>query len=132
MLVVFGLMGCSHEPEKSIEKAINDNLKYAEQENVEKYMGTLLLSDESAEFTRQQMVALFENTDMDYKLQSLKVLENTSTTAKVQVVQVTTATNVKDGYKFKNTRTTSVHTLKLHEQKWKLTSTEILKTEYLD
>jgi hypothetical protein len=129
------LCGCNNSKdllEQALKKTVEENLTYSQQENLEKYMDTLYLSDKEAEFTRQQTKELFDNTDLDYKFESFKVKEFNKTTAKVEVVQITKAKKINKGFQFRDNKTTSIHTLKRHDNKWKLSSTELVKVEYLD
>lgn len=130
-LLFVSLVGCvdssQKDIEKNIEKVIKDNVSYLAEEKVEKYMDTLLLSDEDYEFTRQQAEQLFENVDLTSTIDSFSIIVLTSDTAKVEVTQTTKAKKVKEGYDFVDTETNSIHTLKLDDGHWKITHTEIIK-----
>lgn len=126
-LLFLSLVGCVDATEKDIEKVIRNNASYLTQEEIEKYMDTLLLSEEDYEFTRQQALQLFENVDLTSTIDSFKIIEVTSDTAKVEVVQTTKAEKVKEGYDFVDTETNSTHTLKLEDGDWKITHTEIIE-----
>lgn len=127
-LSFFLLTGCN-SPEKEIEKTILDNLKYAEEENLDGYVGTLLLTKENRDFTVEQAKSLFENEELDYKLISFKILELKDDTAEVEVIQTTKSRN-QPSESFRDSKVTSIHSMKRVEGVWKLSETNIQKSEY--
>jgi len=122
------LTGCN-SPEKEIEKTILDNLKYAEEENLDGYLGTLLLTSENRDFTAEQAKSLFENEELDYKLISFKILELKDDTAEVKVIQTTKSKN-QPSESFRDSKVTSIHSMKRVEGFWKLSGTNVQKAEY--
>ncbi|WP_071461501.1 hypothetical protein [Bacillus massilinigeriensis] len=116
----------------AIEKDLLENMKYAEEENIEKYLDTLLISEQEKELTTQQMEPLFQSTDLDYNLESIKVLEAADDMAKVEAVQTTVAKKVEGNGQFKNNRVSAIHTMKLDNGMWKTAATEIKNVEYME
>lgn len=130
--MLFILTGCTSVSEEPIKKAIEDNVQYAEDENLDGYMQSLFLTEEQKEFTREQTLLLFKNTELSYQINSIKILKETKTTAKVEVMQTTIAKEVKDGFDFADNETLSHHTMKLFDGQWKITDTDIQRAKYFE
>ncbi|CAM3825816.1 hypothetical protein [Mesobacillus zeae] len=120
------------DAEESIKKDLLESMKYAEEENMDQYLDTLLISPEDKELTKTQMGPIFEKTELEYKLESMKVLESSADSAKVEVVQTTVAKEVTDNFQFKDNRVTGIHTMKLDNGKWKTAGTEVKNVEYME
>ncbi len=111
------------------ESVIEANEMYMNEENFDKVMNTI---DEnspiyaSSEITIQK---LFDMYDLNYKIISIKALDESNDEAKIEFVQVTTKIK---GPAFKNNRVTGIHTLKKVGNSWKIFGTEIKNVDYLN
>ena len=130
-LTLLFINGCSEKPEKKddVISVIKDNLKYAENEDLDKLMSTIDEQSPQYASTEKIMKRLFKVYDLTYKLASIKVIEKSDDKAKVSFVQVTMKRN---GPAFRNNKLTGVHTLFKTDGKWKIYITKIDKTEYLN
>lgn len=111
------------------ESVVEANARYMNEENFDKVMNTI---DEnspaytSSETTIQQ---LFDQYDLNYKIISMKVLDESNDKAKVEFVQETTKIK---GPAFKDNRLTGIHTLSKVGNSWKIFETEIKNVNYLN
>jgi PBP1b-binding outer membrane lipoprotein LpoB len=111
------------------ESVVEANARYMNEEDFDKVMNTI---DEnspayaSSETTIQQ---LFDMYDLNYKIISIKVLDESNDEAKVEFDQKTTKIK---GHAFKNNRVTGIHTLKKVGNSWKIFGTEIKNIDYLN
>ncbi len=122
------------EVQAEVEKVINDNLKFAEEEDIDAYMGTLSKEySGNAEVTASTQV-LFDAYDIDYEVIDVKVVESSEEQVTVEVKQKAIATKVEEGYTFQNHIATAVHTLVKEDGQFKFSVTETLEDsiEYLD
>ena len=130
-LTLLFINGCSEKPEKKndIISVIKDNLKYAENEDLDKLMSTIDEQSPQYASTEKIMKRIFKVYDLTYKLESIKVIEKSDDKAKVNFVQVTMKRN---GPTFRNNKITGVHTLFKTDGTWNIYITKIDKMEYLN
>lgn len=72
---------------------------------------------------------IFQRYDLVYTIESIKVLEENDSEAKVEFTQLTKKTK---GPEFKDNRTTGIHTLRKDGDSWKIYSTEMKGIKFLD
>jgi len=113
------------DAEQAVLDAVELNLQYAETENLDGYMDTLDIPEESVELVRQSTQQLFDAFDLDYEIVSAEVLELNEDSAIVEVVQKTIATDVAEGQLFNNNEALATHTLNLVDGKWKIATTNL-------
>lgn len=139
--VVLSLIGCSlgdntssekeqveEEPISAEEQVINViklNMDYAEKEDLDGYLSTINIPEEFIEEQRQSNQEFFDLFDIDYELLSIEVVELTETTAIVDIVQQTIATEIAEGYMFNHSQLAATHYLDLVDGEWKISATEI-------
>lgn len=122
--------GCSRKTEDDeITSVIFENLKFAENEDLEGCMATIHEQSPTYAVTEKQMEQIFDIYDLKYKMESVKVIEKSSQEAVVEYVQITSKEN---GPEFRDNKVKGTHTLKKSNGKWKLYSSEITSIEYLD
>lgn len=134
LLAVIVLLGisynCSSEKKyETPEALIKANAAYMNEENLEGVMTTVHPKSPSYEGTEAMAKQIFERYDLNFKIENMKVLEQTDKEAKVQFTQVTTKIK---GTDFKNNKTTGIHTLRKDGDSWKVYSTEMVNVEFLD
>jgi hypothetical protein len=99
------------------------------EEEYDEAMNTIHKDSPSYPATESMLKQLFDRYDLNYKLVSIKVLEDNDSEAKIQFVQVTTKLA---GPEFKNNQATGIHTLKKDGDSWKIFSTEMTNVQLLD
>jgi len=134
ILVLFSIIlisySCSSEKEyKTPEDLINANADYMNEEDLEAVMTTVHPKSPSYEGTEAMAKQIFELYDLNFKIESIKVLEQNDKEAKVEFTQVTTKITGND---FKNNKATGIHTLRKDGNSWKVYSTEMTNVEFLD
>lgn len=110
------------------EYAIEANAKFMNEENFDGVMSTIHPESQSYKMTENLVKKIFENYDLSYKIEKIKVTEQNDKEAKVEFIQVTTKIK---GPEFKNNRTYGIHTLKLDGDSWKIFSTEVTDLKFL-
>ena len=133
-MVVSLLIGCQAEKKKSVEElakeVIQNNLKYIEEGNVDKYMSTMHPDSPVYERTEKVMEKVVETYDLDYKVKEAKVINKTKDEVQVEVVQITKKIN---GPQFRDNKTKAVHILRKNDKgQWKIYNTKINNIEYLN
>lgn len=129
LLSIVFLISCSSKKNYDTPEAlVNANADFMNQEDFDGVMSTIHPQSPSYEMTEKMVKKIFEVYDLNYKIESLKVLEQNEKEAKVEFIQVTTKLKGPD---FKNNKTTGVHTLKMDGDSWKIFSTEVQDLEFL-
>ena len=130
MIIILFVVSCSTEKKyETPEEVINANIDFMNNEDIEGAIKTLHPESPQLESTEAMMKKIFEMYDLNYKIESMKVLEEYDDEARVEFVQVTTKIKGPD---FKNNRITGIHTLKKDGDSWKIYSTEMKNLEFLD
>lgn len=124
------ITNCSSKKEYyTPESLIKANAEYMNKEDFDGTMSTIHPQSLSYATTESLVKKIFERYDLNYKIESIKVLEENDKEAKVQFTQVTTKIK---GPEFKNNRATGIHTLKMDGDSWRIYSTEMTNIEFLD
>lgn len=141
VLFIFSILltigtGCSSSSEEEIKEAVKkvlyDNIEYAENEDIEGYMSTILKegNEELYNNTEAQMVSAFEVFDLDYEIEKVEFEDVTEDKVVVRVVQTTKKVS---GGEFKDNRIEAKHTLvKTEDGTYKFIGSELTNIEYLD
>lgn len=116
------ILSCSGNSYNTPEDAIDANVEFMNEENLDGVMSTIHPKSQSYKITENLVKKIFETYDLSYKIEKIKVIEQNDTEAKVEFVQLTTKIK---GPEFKNNRTYGIHTLKLDGDSWKIFSTEV-------
>ncbi|MEN2768537.1 hypothetical protein [Ornithinibacillus xuwenensis] len=106
---------------------IHENLKYAEEEDIDPYVDTI--ASAAREATRTQTTQIFELYDIDYEILNAEVVEEQPDSIVVEVQQQSIATFVAEGYQFNDNVSVARHTLINEDGEWKISATEILNVE---
>ncbi len=114
--------------EAAIIKVIEDNLDMAEKEDLDGYMATIDTNSPAFEPTKKIMQDLFDSYDIDYELESVKVKAIDGDNAQVEAVQITKKL---DGPEFNDNKSVLIHQMVKTDEGWKVTGTQIQKTEAL-
>jgi hypothetical protein len=130
LLFTLFIISCSSgEDYYTPESVVEANAKYMNEEKYDEAMNTIHKDSPAFPATESMLKQLFDRYDLNYKLVSLKVLEDNDSEAKIQFVQVTTKLA---GPEFKNNQATGIHTLKKDGNSWKIFSTEMTNVQLLD
>ena len=97
--------------------------------DIDSYMQTIHEGSPFFESTKSLLVNQFKNYNQTFKLVSWEVVGATNDEIKVKVVQTTKNA---EGSEKKDTKVTATHTLRKSGNSWKIYSTVIDKTEYLE
>lgn len=110
---------------------ILDNLSYAENENIEGYLTTI--SSQGHENTRSELVAFFEDYDLEHTVLSVTLLDQEPELMLIEVEQQTVASFVaEDVEEYRDHVSIANHTLELEEGEWKITETLMTETFFID
>lgn len=133
LIVLFSLIfinACSSgEDYYTPESVIEANAKYMNEEKYDEAMNTIHKDSPSYPASEIMIKQLFERYDLNYKVVSMKVIEDNNTDAKIEFVQITTKIN---GPEFKNNQATGIHTLKKVGDSWKIFSTQMTDVQTLN
>lgn len=126
--IVSGCMPVRAE-ESELRRVVIENLRAAEEEDLEAYMATLDESAPSYESSERMMGQTFRLYDIRYQLDSFRVVEVSGDEAVIEVVQTTMKVK---GPAFRNNKIRARHRLVKTDGKWKFLSSELISVEYLD
>ena len=128
LLITF--ISCSNgEDYYTPESVIEANAKYMNEEKFDEAMNTIHKDSPAYPATESMLKQLFDRYDLNYKVVSMKVTEETDLEAKIEFVQITSKLT---GPEFKNNKATGVHTLKKDGDSWKIYSTEMTDVQFLN
>ncbi|MGE5436215.1 MAG: hypothetical protein ACM3O3_03225 [Syntrophothermus sp.] len=125
LLISSTFLGCLDDKEACIE-LVKENLKAAEEENVDAYLKTIDPNSPSYVMTKSVMTNLFNIYDLEYKLIDASVLEIDEQSAKVRVVFTTRKIK---GPQFNNNKVSAVHYLTKVNDEWKINSSVVNNIE---
>jgi len=111
------------------ESVVEANTKYMNEEKFDEAMNTIHKDSPAYPATESMLKQLFDRYDLDYKVISMKVIQETETDAKIEFVQITSKLT---GPEFKNNKATGIHTLKKDGDSWKIYTTEMKDIKFLD
>lgn len=124
------ITNCSSKKEYyTPESLIKANAEYLNKEDFDGAMSTIHPQSPSYATTESLIKKIFERYDLNYKIESIKILEENDNEAKVEFTQVTKKIKGPD---FKDNRATGIHTLRMDGDSWKVYSTEMTNIEFLD
>ncbi len=132
ILLALLAVGCAsgrQENDAQILGIITANLKAMEREDVDATMATIDPSSSGFEMTKEMIKVIFEQYDLKYELSDLKVIKRSDKEAEVGFTQVTRKVAGPD---FRNNKITGVHILRMKDGAWRIFSSQIKTTEYLD
>jgi len=113
----------------SPEEVIQANIDYMTTENLDGVMSTIHPESPSFKTTENLAKQLFKIFNLNYKIEKLEVTNENEQEATVNFIQLTTKIS---GPQFKNNRIQGVHIVRKDGDSWKLYSTKILNTEFLN
>lgn len=115
--------------EEQLKKTINLNLTTLEAEDLERHLATLIVPSDQISQTKETFKRLFEEFDLKYTIESIKVLTTDNEDAQVEVVQLTKKVQ---GLDFADNRVTAIHHLKQNNGQWKIFKTDAINIEYIN
>lgn len=122
------LIACSEKKYSTPESVIYANAKYMTEEKLSGVMNTIHSASPAINATEHLVKELFRMYDLEYKIESLVIIEEMEDEAKVRFIQSTTKLN---GPEFRNNRLTGIHELKKENGSWKIFNTISEKIDYL-
>jgi hypothetical protein len=128
-LLAFNCGGGSPDSDDQILAPISANLKAMEREDIDATMATIDPASTGYAMTREMIIVIFEQYDLAYELSDLKVIKRTAKEAEVSFTQVTRKVTGPD---FRNNKIIGVHTLKKTDGAWKIFSSRVKETVYLE
>ncbi len=130
IFLTFIFISCSSgEDYYTPESVVEANARYMNEENFDKVINTIDENSPAYASSETMIQKLFDMYDLNYKIISIKILNESNDEAKVEFVQETTKIK---GPAFKNNRVTGIHTLKKVGNSWKILGTEIKNVDYLN
>jgi hypothetical protein len=130
LFFIYFIVSCSSgEDYYTPESVIEANAKYMNEEKYDEAMNTIHKDSPSYAASEIMVKQLFDRYDLEYKIVSMKVLEDNDSEAKIEFVQITTKLN---GPEFKDNKATGIHTLKKNGDSWKIYSTKITDVQQLN
>ena len=111
------------------ESVVEANIKYMNEEKFDKVMNTIDKDSPSYPTSETMIKQIFKLYDLNYKITSMKLIEDDDSEAKIEFTQMTTKIN---GPKFKNNKSAGIHTLKKNGDSWKIYSTQMTDVQYLE
>jgi hypothetical protein len=124
------LINCSHNKYySSPEEVIQANIDYMNSEDLDGVMSTIHPESPSFNTTENLAKQLFKIYDLNYKIEKVEVTSESDQEATVNFTQLTTKIS---GPQFRNNRIQGTHTVRKDGDSWKLYSTKILNTEFLN
>jgi hypothetical protein len=124
------ILNCSDKKEfLTPEDVINANAEFMNAKDLDGMMSTI--HPESPNYPAVESMAklIFERYDLKYTIESMKILEENESEARVEYTQLTKKIK---GPEFKDNRTIGIHTLKKDGDSWKIYSTKMTKITFLD
>lgn len=129
-ILLLTLFACSSgEDYFTPESVIEANAKYMNEEKFDEVLNTIHKDSPSYPASEIMIKQLFDRYDLNYKVVSMKVIEDNNTEAKIEFVQITTKIN---GPEFKDNQVTGIHTLKKEGDSWKIFSTQMTDVQPLN
>lgn len=121
---------CSNNPYYATpEEVVQKNIDFMNDENIEGTLSTIFPGSDSYDATENLVKKLFKVYDLNYKLEKIEVVEENDKKAVVNFTQLTTKVS---GPNFKNNRVMGTHILKKDGDSWKIFSTKILDTKFIN
>jgi hypothetical protein len=131
VLLSIAIPGCAQKTETAGDpkSVVYENLKAMENEDLEKTMATIDEESESYAQTKTLALRLFDMYDLKYELDSVKVLGQTDSEAKLECIQTTRKVA---GPAFRDNRIIIEHRLRVAEGKWRIYASTVKKIDYLN
>lgn len=123
------LIAGAQSQEAAIKSMFGRQISSITKGDIDAYMSTVDPSIPQYNQTRKSMELVLSRYKLRAKLESIKVLSISGTTAKVSMVVLTTKVS---GPAFRNNRVASVNTVLKKKGTWLTNSTKVTKFEYLD
>lgn len=114
---------------EAIKSVLILQFKALNEENLEAYMATIDPNAPAFKLTRDMTIKVFLNSDLKYVMNEYDVVNISSNTAKIRVVQTTTKIRAAQ---FRNNRMVLIHNFTKSNGIWKMFSTDVEKIEFLN
>jgi serine protease Do len=131
ILVSTDVPGCAQETETPNDpiSVVQENIKAMNNKDLDKAMATIDEQSASYEQTEQIAKRLFEIYELQYELDSVRVISKTDDEARVECVQTTKKVR---GPAFRDNKIDFVHTLRKVDGNWKIYNSYVKKIDYLN
>lgn len=127
-----GTIELTEEQKGQVEKVINDNAKYAEEEDLDAYMNTIVKAQRENENNITEVKNLFDNFDADYTISDFSIEEAYEDAVIIKVKQKIEFTDIAEGYEANDSLSDIAHTLLLEDGEYKLYATRNINTEIIN
>lgn len=130
LLIISSVVTCSSQnPDAEILAVVASNIEAMKHEDIEGIKQTIDGTSPGYNMTIDMTKDIFQQYDLQYTMESMKVIEKKGDNARVWFIQITEKVN---GPAFRDNKLTGIHTLRKIDGKWYLSDTEIVDVKYLD
>ncbi|MGV8118254.1 MAG: protein kinase [Candidatus Xenobiia bacterium LiM19] len=120
----------AEDREQEIVDVLNENLRAAQEENLNRYMATIHEESANYESMRTQVKSIFETFDLSYEIKEMKIISSSPDMADVEFILVTRKINGPEI--FNDNEMSGEYILKKSGGKWKIFSTIKKHVNYLN
>lgn len=115
--------------EELMIQVVTDNLRAANNKNIDDYMATLHVESPLYQSTRDTMLEIFRVYDLEFSFVEIEVIGVSGDTGEVRFIQTTRKIKGPD---FNDNQLEGINIMKKYNDEWKIYDTEILDIVYLD
>lgn len=120
----------AREREQEIVDVLNENLRAAQEKNLDRYMATIHEESANYESMRTQVRSIFETFDLSYEIKEMKIISSSPDMADVEFILVTKKINGPEI--FNDNEMSGEYILKKSGGRWKILSTIKKNVKYLN
>ncbi|QQS35578.1 MAG: hypothetical protein IPM56_15205 [Ignavibacteriales bacterium] len=107
---------------------IRDNIKFANQKDLDSYMSTIHSENPGYENIHQYMGEVFFKYDIRYELVETEIISDEDDEVKVRFIQITSK---KDGDNIKKNQVNGIYTLRKDAGFWKIYNTDVTDSKFI-
>lgn len=112
-------------------ETIENNLKYAEEENIDAYLGTIISSSHAD--TRVELESFFEDYDLEHTILMITVKDQEEDIMLIEVEQQTIVTDAaEEAENYRDHVAIANHTLELEDNRWRISQTVMTETFFIE
>lgn len=128
LLLSLFICGCGGGDEEDPTGVIKDNLKFANQKDLDSYMSTIHEENPRFEQTRELMGEVFFKYDIRYELIETEIISDKDDEIKVRFIQITTK---RDGDNVRKNQVNGVYILRKSAGFWKIYETDVTDSKFI-
>jgi hypothetical protein len=122
------ISGCGGGDKEDPTGVIKDNLKFANQKDLDSYMSTIHEESPRFEQTRSLMGEVFFKYDIRYELIETEIISDEDDEVKVRFIQITTK---RDGDSVRKNQVNGVYILRKSAGFWKIYETDVTDSKFI-